>query len=669
MERVNEIINLLLSQNDYLTTNEIAENIRVSNKTIRNEFYRVEEILDNYNLILDRKPGSGVSIIGSELDLISLKEELKNIKNIIPYSSQDRKNYILEKLFRCNNGITIRQLAQELYVSKSTIHKDFVLVEEWLNIFELKLIKKPNSGTVIEGKEQYWRNAFITLLFSRKRNEDKDKIKNDELNLNSRLDNDILNKLNFINPLDYYKIEKILSEAEKELKYDFSYEAFVSLMIHIALSIKRIEVSGISHINDEQIMNLKDTEEYVVAKNIVEKINEYFEVIMPDYEVYYITIHILGSKRYFAMSTDIYSDKLNRELLQDEILNSNDYKKDLSEVIVNEIIGIVENYLEISLDNDKQFMDALLIHIKPTINRIKYGLILRNPIIDDIESTYPEAYGIAWLSNTVFKKYFGKVISREEIGYLALHIATAIERNRKPLRVVVVCSSGIGTSQLLALKIKKHFSDLYIVDIKSSLSIIDEDLQDIDLIISTVETNTKFNKVIISPLLSEGDVRKLQMVVDSLKNKFTDVDKKTLINEEFIEINAEYINKEDLIKSVCQKLIEKGYIYEKFEESVLMREKKYTTEVGNGIAIPHGSYKYVNESTLIYISLSKKILWKEELVDKVLLFCASEKDTNQFIKFFRNFYNVIEDEDEFNKFNQFNDEKEVKNYLEKIFYM
>jgi Transcriptional antiterminator len=655
MERANEIINMLLSENDYLTTNAIADRLKVSNKTIRNEFDKIEEIINKYNLELDRKPGSGISIIGNELDIISLKEVVKHIKNIVPYSSEERRNYILNRLFKDNTNLTIRQLATELYVSKSTIHKDLILVSEWLSAFDLTLIKKPNLGIDIEGKEQDWRNAFITLLSMLNNCENKDYEVNDNININSRLDCTILNKLNSINQLDYYIIERILSEAEEELQYDFSDEAFINLMIHIALSVKRKETKGSLNITKEFIKQLEGKKEYQAAKNIIRKINIYFKVTMPEYEIYYITIHILGSKRYEQMDSSIG-------------FNSDNRKEDLAITIANEIIGIIENYLGIYLQEDKQFKNALMMHLSPAINRIKYGLTLRNPITDDIEENYPEAYGIAWLSNTIFKKYFGKIISREEIGYLALHIAAAIERNRRPLKVIVVCSSGIGTSQLLALKIKSHFNDIQVLDVISALSIKRMDLNGVDLIISTVATNVKIPQILISPLLSEKDIRKLEIVINSIKNKIPNLDKESVIDENFIYINEQYKSKEELIKNICEKLRARSYIEDGFLESILEREERYTTEVGNGVAIPHGSFKDVNVPKVVYIKLKEPIKWKEEMVQIVLLVCTREKDTTQFIKFFRNFYKLIESEEEIKKLGSYTDKSIVRECLENIFY-
>jgi mannitol/fructose-specific phosphotransferase system IIA component (Ntr-type) len=140
------------------------------------------------------------------------------------------------------------------------------------------------------------------------------------------------------------------------------------------------------------------------------------------------------------------------------------------------------------------------------------------------------------------------------------------------------------------------------------------------------------------------------------------------MNEEFIELNAEYNTKEELIRSICKKLKEANYVSDGFEESILMREERFTTEVGSGVAVPHGAFDYVNTPIMIYIKLKEAIKWKEELVDKVLLFCAREKDTAKFIKFFRNFYNVIETEDEKRKLESFRDKRELKSYLEDIFY-
>ena len=73
----------------------------------------------------------------------------------------------------------------------------------------------------------------------------------------------------------------------------------------------------------------------------------------------------------------------------------------------------------------------------------------------------------------------------------AIHIGALVERSRGTIKTMVICHTGIGTSQLLSARLKKSFLELDLVGIRSSTVLEDEDLSDIDLIISTVPIRTE----------------------------------------------------------------------------------------------------------------------------------------------------------------------------------
>ena len=70
----------------------------------------------------------------------------------------------------------------------------------------------------------------------------------------------------------------------------------------------------------------------------------------------------------------------------------------------------------------------------------------------------------------IIEKYVERKITDVEITYITIHICVAMERKKNQeiaFHVVVVCSGGIGTSQLLLAKLKSHYN-FQIVDIISS---------------------------------------------------------------------------------------------------------------------------------------------------------------------------------------------------------
>lgn len=632
LERVKGIMDLLAKTSTPLTINEIADKFNVSNKTIRNDMVKVQEYLEGKGLSLDKRPGVGVSIDGSEEKKLALINETKTGEIIEPFSPQDRVNYILKRLFMIDRNVTIRELADELYVSRVTVHKDLENVEGWLKKFNLELIKRTNYGIEVSGSEENWRNAVASLIALNKENEKLKELLYEDYS--GRIDYKTLTRLKELINLDYRQLEKIVANAESKLKFKFSDEAFISFIIHIAISIKRLRQKKDIHLAEDIMKSLREKEEFQVARNLASDINETFKVKLPESEIGYILLHILGAKM-----------QENKEESMSFYFKGEE--NELSVTMAGEIVSMAEKALNVKLKGDTQLMNGLMLHLRPTINRLKYGLSLRNPILSEIKENYPEIYGAAWITSTVFEKYMGIKINEEEIGYIALHLAAAVERQKKPLRALVVCTSGIGTSQLLAARLEKHFRQIEIKEVMSLIDLKHRSVEDIDIIISTVPVEVEKPIICISPILTQNDLKRLDVFINDINNGVNNEinSVKYLLREEFIEVSAEYKDREEVIRGLSEKLLKKGYIEDGYIESALQRESITSTEVGQGAAIPHGSPEYVNQAQIAVAVLKEPIKWNEEMVDIVFLICITDNDLKKSKYMFRNIYNKIDSTD------------------------
>ncbi|UZQ82624.1 transcription antiterminator [Thermoanaerobacter sp. RKWS2] len=420
-------------------------------------------------------------------------------------------------------SVTTKELAEELYVSRVTIHKDLQSVEKWLNKFNLKLLKKPNYGIEVVGDEENWRNAVASLIVSTKEQKElKEFLYND---YTGRIDYRTLMQLRELFDIDYKQLEKIVSNAESKLKFRFSDEAFISLVIHVAISIERLKHKKDVKLSKAVLNNLKQKDEYVIAQQMAKEIEAKFNVVLPESEIGYIVLHIIGTKMQQNKIEDV-----NLELEDEESI-------ELAVIMSKEIINIAERALSLDLSNDKQLLNGLILHLRPTINRLKYGLTLRNPLLNDIKENYPEIYGVAWMTSVVFEKYLGKKVAEEEIGYIALHLGAAVERAKKPLKALVVCTTGIGTAQLLAARLEKSFKQIEIKDIVSSVSLHESILNDIDIVISTVPIEINKPFINISPLLTQNDIKRLDEFIQALNKR------SNLIDTQLLDVDGIYLKK------------------------------------------------------------------------------------------------------------------------------
>ena len=64
-----------------------------------------------------------------------------------------------------------------------------------------------------------------------------------------------------------------------------------------------------------------------------------------------------------------------------------------------------------------------------------------------------------------------------------------------------------------------------------------------------------------------------------------------------------------------------------------------------GIAIPHGKPQDVFQTTILPVTLKRKIKWDEFYVDIIFFICISDKDRMKTKKIIQNIYSIIEDKE------------------------
>lgn len=88
-----------------------------------------------------------------------------------------------------------------------------------------------------------------------------------------------------------------------------------------------------------------------------------------------------------------------------------------------------------------------------------------------------------------------------------------------------------------------------------------------------------------------------------------------LLKKENIFIDKKFNNNEEVIDFIGDIFYKQGYTKEEYKEGMKLKEKEFCTNIGNGVAIPHGtndSKEYINESGIVVITIKNGILWGEE---------------------------------------------------------
>ena len=172
-KRETQILKLLFDhRHTYLTSQEIASGIDVSNRTARKYLHLLEDALKQESIaVIEAKQGNGYQLKiedARRFDEFYLKEvknqmASKDITTI--QESNDRQYYILNRLFFEQSAVYVDAIADELFVSRSTISNDLVEIKKLITPYQIELQSKSNKGIFIVGNEQNIRHFIMNYFF------------------------------------------------------------------------------------------------------------------------------------------------------------------------------------------------------------------------------------------------------------------------------------------------------------------------------------------------------------------------------------------------------------------------------------------------------------------------------------------------------------------------
>ncbi|MDQ0362259.1 BglG family transcription antiterminator [Breznakia pachnodae] len=629
--RQEQLLDLLLNMEQYQTIKALSDTIQVSVSTVHNDLNVIAEMLENKQMQLHKKPSVGVKIIGSDVQKKDLLHGLTTQrKTSTIMSAEIRRMRIVAKLLYYRDGTSLNKLSEEFYVSKNSIVSDLSKIKQELNEhYGLNLIKD-YKGTRISGSEKEIRHALSDVVneFLKLDIEEKDLEEN-----NSRLELSSYYRLQNIFEFDgLEEIEAIITEAEAQLGYKINDLSYMNLVTHIAILIKRLKAGSTYTVDESHIVyTLPDQKETLdIANHIAEKISNQFHIKIPSAEINYIYQYLVCSG------------------IQSDYLHYNNYVDSIDQYyidIVDEIIAFVSDSIHCDLHEDKELKLSLLVHVVPMMQRMKYKIQINNPLVNEIKSRYSALFSVITLAIEIMGDSWN-AISDDEIGFLAIHFQAAIERSVEEKRVIIVCPEGIGFSRLIAQRIERYVSSVKVVDTIPYSSLKTKDLSDIDLVVSTVPILECSKPVVeVTSFISEFDIQGINnfLIENSMYEKEGEFKHLLeIIDDDNIFIEEKEISKEEVIHKMSQLMSDKGYVDKEFEESIYKREHIRSTEIGNMVAIPHGSEVYVKAPTIGITVLKHPMIWGKQKVKIIFLIAANLEDLAHTKSMLRDLYSLID---------------------------
>ncbi|WP_232695855.1 BglG family transcription antiterminator [Brevibacillus daliensis] len=499
--RQQQIINIMLHVDQGVTVGKIAEEIQISPRTVHRELREIEQIVKRYDLQLIKRSGIGVILEGEAADKQRLSEDLFHAISG-EYTAEERKLMILCTLLSANEPIKLFVLSHNLKVAVPTITSDLDQLEEWLSLHQLQLIRRRGYGIEIKGTETAKRGAMISLIAN---NFDENKLiallKENVQHKNEAKVNSASEKLlNLIQKDRLIAVENALKNVRSQLVVPLADSSYIALVVHLSLVIERL-IKGEEIEMDELYLNeLTKEPEYAVAQEIIRELEERFSLPFPKAEVGYITMHLQGAK--LRKSQQDLLDTHHAEVT----------------IIAQKLMDGVGKELGINFYEDRSLLPGLLTHLEPALHRLKRNMRINNPLLEKIKEDYGHVFRpVAAIAAESFSDLH---VPDEEIGFLVLHLGSSLERikrTKKNYRVLVVCSSGIGTSRMLANRIETEIPEIHVLRHVSLFDTNHIDPESYDLIISTIPLPKELEPfVIVSPFLDRNEINMIRHFLSEL---------------------------------------------------------------------------------------------------------------------------------------------------------
>lgn len=517
--RCQTILTMLLNNDSCLSIQRIATELKVSQRSIYYDICKLNEWFAESGIPeLEVVRGKGLFLSEEARQQIEDFAEKGEAEDAYVYSPMERVELIICGIIYSATPVNIEQLTDYCKVSRNTIFSDLRVVVNQLQKYDLNLEYHSKKGYLIAGDVIKIRSVFLINL---------QKLQNLFIN----------NAIRFIDQDKIAYYDEILKEVEKELGVEYIPENRKALAVLLPMMERGDENL---YFVDLRKAEMESSREY----QLVEK---YFPQLL-EKEKIYLCLHLLGG-RISAISDDIFENTSNEMVYE----------------IVKALVSEFEKVACVTFDKRDELERQLFVHINASLYRYKYGIQTLDGMNEDIIREYPDLFDITKIVSRYLEKQIGLPIPDNEIAYLALHFGSHLPIAKKKgakTRVLIVCSNGMATGNMLKREITKMFPEVEVVGVKSTTGL--TNAQAIcDMIVSTVKVKSMVPVVQVHPILT---VRDKELLIRYFRFNNTD---RINVNGLF-SILKPYIEEKN--QSKVKKLMEE-YLYGVKEDSYMESNK------------------------------------------------------------------------------------------------
>ncbi|ANQ65253.1 BglG family transcription antiterminator [Staphylococcus equorum] len=597
-ERHVKIIRLILNNsNDYLSANEIANYLNVSNRTVRSDIKCI-----NSELVKELI----VSVKGRGYKMNRTIYSVEQLAEIVTAYTNKESEILLKigyQLLMHQQPMTVDQLENDFDLTKSEVNDYLNRIQSWCTSFDINVNITKKKGITVNGNEMNIRNAILHL--------------NQLSTKHQTVEQFILNE---IPEAHIQMIFQIIKNNLSDYQIQTSDIRIRQLLIHLIIIFKRN--------NDNDASWVVDEESQIIAQHCIDEINrklayglsEETAKLFSFFISYYFNKYDLGLERVFVKS---YIDRM---------------------------IYQMEKSVGVNFTKDKALRENVYSHFSRTYLRIAKNVYINNPLTEDIKKHYPFVFNTLYETVNHLSKDVKINLVEDEIAFLALHFQSSIDRNEKNrFNIVITCYYGLGISSLLEAKIANLDDRIHVVDTLKLENVSQYDFSGVDALITThfideFQVPDTLQVMEVSPLFSNEDANKIQSFIRHKQNPVLNQDELAAIQFD-VHSDKQELTEASYVFEQAQIIFGDNHsVNEKYIQSALEREKFSSTFIGNGISIPHGDPEKVLKSHVVIFKNMQGFGWKQNRAKLVFFLAIAEQDIPAMKKIIHTIANLTEND-------------------------
>ena len=542
-----DLLYLLLKQEEEISLTKIQSELHISRRTVYYNVNKLNDFLFGFGINpVNNRRGEGYYLTEEQKKVIQEVIEIEqSVYNLTP---DERVQYLVCWLMYPKEKVFIEDIIVAFDISRNSVFNDLKVVKSAIEKYDLSLEFDLKNGYSIAG-QVFGKRALLLYYL---------KILLKKLSYKS------IDFLNAIEVEDFYaRLQRISLNMRNE------YDGFNLLAIACVLNI----VHFVDERFDFSILELRDLEN----TDELRMIDQYFEDLNV-HERLYLTIHLLGSKA----SSVIHIENGQKDIQLFEL--------------AQHLVELFERQTLIELSEKNELVNSLYMHFKLSMYYYQLSIQISNILLEAVKINYESLYQLIKSICESIQDEFPFILTDSEISYITMHFGGHQRKMRSkyyaPIRVLVVCPSGISTSTLLKKEVEDLYANVTVVAATTANNIYQYD-GEIDFIVSTIDLDTNIPWIKVNAILEKEDKAKIASMIS--------------MNVETYQLNGENLNG---LFSILGKYVNEGQmenlrrdIYEYF------RNGHYVVETKENDQLRLKDILTIDN----VIRVNKNIVWKEAI--------------------------------------------------------